>query len=233
MTRRAPRLIAAVRWECALQARNGLYAVTALIVVFWLALAGLLPPGLAPGLLVPAFVALNLLVTTFYFVAALVLLERDEGVVEGLAVSPLRREEYLAAKVVTLSLLGAGESLAVVAWVFGGEVRWPPLLAGTLLLAAFYVLAGFAAVAGFASLNAYLVPSSLLVVALVLPLAAEVGVLPRWPFVAHPFQPFFTLLRAGVEPIGAGGAAYAATAGLAWIAVAAAVARRRFPLLLP
>jgi fluoroquinolone transport system permease protein len=84
-------LLAILRWDVLLQARNGFYWATAFLV---LVVGGLLlaaPEGVRAdsGVWVPALIAVNMQTTTFFFVAGLMLLERDEGTLAALAVSPL------------------------------------------------------------------------------------------------------------------------------------------------
>ena len=82
--------LAALRWDVVLQARNGFYWASAFVV---LVIGGLLlavPDTVRSNeaTLVPAILAINLQITTFFFVAGLMLLERDEGTLTALAVSP-------------------------------------------------------------------------------------------------------------------------------------------------
>ena len=73
--------LTALRWDVVLQARNGFYWASAFVV---LVIGGLLlavPEAVRSNqaALVPAILAINLQITTFFFVAGLMLLERDEG----------------------------------------------------------------------------------------------------------------------------------------------------------
>lgn len=73
--------VTVLRWDIMVQARNGFYWATAFLV---LVVGGLLlaVPATArtdAALWVPALIAVNLQITTFFFVAGLILLERDEG----------------------------------------------------------------------------------------------------------------------------------------------------------
>jgi fluoroquinolone transport system permease protein len=83
------RLLATVRCDAQLQLRNGFYYATAFVVLIW-SLVLLRLPDLDFGWLLPALVAGNLLLNTFYFVGGLVLLEKDEGTLEARTVTPLR-----------------------------------------------------------------------------------------------------------------------------------------------
>jgi fluoroquinolone transport system permease protein len=194
MRRFAALLAADVR----LQFRYGLYTVSIAMVLIWGALLGALTQRveLNAALLVPPFVSLNLLITTFYFFAALVLFERADGVLTALAVTPLRHSEYLLSKALSLAVLATAETLLIVAFLFGSEPRWALLVAGTLLLSVLFALAGFVAVIRFDSINSFLFPSAAATVLLLLPLLAHFGLIPSLAMILHPAQPAIALIAA-------------------------------------
>jgi fluoroquinolone transport system permease protein len=74
-------LLTALRWDVVVQARNGFYWATAFVVLVVGTLLLAIPETarMHPEAWVPAIVASNLQITTFFFVAGLMLLERDEG----------------------------------------------------------------------------------------------------------------------------------------------------------
>ena len=98
------RILTAVRFDFLLQWRFGLVAAGFVVLV---TVCGLLwPLDLTQvGFAIPTFVLGNLTVTGFFFVAAMVMFEKDDGTLEALVVTPLRVGEYLASKVATLTLL--------------------------------------------------------------------------------------------------------------------------------
>jgi fluoroquinolone transport system permease protein len=127
------RLLATIRCDLRLQQRNGFYYATAFVVaVYALGITQLHTAGARLNLagLLPAVVLNNLMITSFYFIGALVLLEKTEGTLAAQIVSPLRAGEYLAAKVITLTALALAYNLAVVALVLGGHFSPLALLAG-------------------------------------------------------------------------------------------------------
>ncbi len=191
------RLAASLRRDALNQYRQGLYAVTLFLVAVFAVLLSLLPPGLREysAMIVPPFLAVNLIITTFYFTAAMVLLEKGEGMLPMLIVTPLRPWEYLASKSITLSLLALVETFLILLPFFGLDFSWLLLTTGAILLGAIYCLSGFTAVIRFGSINTFLLPSVLWVTILVLPLLSHFGLLPRWFFFWHPLEPGLTLAR--------------------------------------
>ena len=118
------RMVTTLRWDVVLQFRNGFYYVSAFFILIWVGLWSQLPNAhtLDYAVILPGLVVLNLLITTFYFVGALVLLEKAEGTLTGLVVTPLHAGEYLAARVLSLTLLAMLESLLIVLLIYGVDL---------------------------------------------------------------------------------------------------------------
>lgn len=224
------RLLAALRWEAVLQMRNGFYYASLFFVLFWVGLLSQAPnlSMLDQGQIIPSLVVINLLITNFYFVAALVLLEKGEGVLSALASTPLRLSEYLAAKVFSLTLLAMVETLLVVTPLFGWSAHPWPLLLGIALLGGFYTLFGLVTVSRYDSINAYLLPSMGAVVFLLLPLLEVAGLWRSPLFLLHPIQPMLVLLQTAFAPASFGRLLYGCSGALFWLAGSYWWAQRRF-----
>ena len=132
--------VTALRWDVVVQGRNGFYWATGLLVLVVGGLLRAIPETARAeaALWVPAVVAINLQITTFFFMAGLLLLERDEGTLSALAVSPLSPGGYLAARTVSLTTLAAVETLALVWLAFDTSGAWLLVTVGTLVLGAIY-----------------------------------------------------------------------------------------------
>ena len=84
------RWLAAMAWDFRLQWRYGFFLVGAIVAAT--AVGVLLPFPVAAetySFWLPVFVLGNLTVTTFYFVAGLVMFEKGEGTLEALVVTPI------------------------------------------------------------------------------------------------------------------------------------------------
>lgn len=215
------RFATAVANDVRLQVRYGLYTISAVLVVVWGALLGTAARAvpLSTPLLLPSFIAVNLMITTFYFMAAMVLFEKSEGVLPALVVTPLASGEYLASKAASLTLLATAETLLVAAVLFD-DVHWPRSIAASLLLGFFYACAGFIAVVRYPAINQFLIPSAVMTTFLMLPLLAHFGVVADAWMLLHPVQPFLLWLRSG--------SAIAFAGALLWCAGAFFLAGRAF-----
>lgn len=222
-------LLTALRWDVVVQARNGFYWATAFLV---LVVGGLLlaVPDAAradASVWVPALVAVNLQITTFFFVAGLILLEQEEGTLAALAVSPLSPGAYLAARTISLTALAGAETAAIVWLAFDLTGGWLLLSMGTAALGVIYTGFGAAMAARYTSVNALLLPASLAVTVLLLPLLPHVGIGPRWFALPHPIEPALALMRAGYGDGGRADVVFGLIGSLGWSAIAFRVGRRR------
>jgi fluoroquinolone transport system permease protein len=211
------RFAATFRRDMLMQWRNGFYAALAFVLLCWFALLSQVATGLVVPLL-PALLFGNLMLTGFYFVAGLLLLERDEGVPTALAVTPLRPVEALAAKVCTLSWLGTLESMALAFFAGGQVVNWPVLAVGCLLTGALYVLFGILAISRYSSINAFLMPSILWGGLLSLPALASLASQNSPLLWLHPLWPAYLWLHAAVFPTSGWELGLAGMVAAGWLA---------------
>jgi fluoroquinolone transport system permease protein len=221
------RLIATVIADARLQLRNGFYYSSIFILAVWAAVLSQIPP-LELGWLLPAIVFGNLATTTFYFVAGLVLLEKAEGSLVALVVTPLRTPEYLASKTLTLTAIALVENLILVVLFYGAGFNWGWLALGIVLASAAYVLSGFIAVSRYRAINEFLMPSVAYTAALSLPLIALLAGWSHPLLLLHPLQGALVLMRAAFESIPAPEIVAGAVSAVAWIGALGWWSRRVF-----
>ncbi len=221
------RLLAAMRWDIRLQFRQGFYYAALFVAVLMILILLQLPADSLPVIL-PIVVLGNMTVNTYYFMAGLVLLEKDDGVLEALIVSPLRQREYLWSKLLTLTILTLLENVLIVLLVYGFNFNWPYLLGGIILTAFFNCLYGFIIVARYDSINSFILPSVLWTMILSIPILDYLGI---WttPFMyLHPVQALLTLLKGAFQVIELWQAAYGVLYSILWIGILFSLAQRAF-----
>ena len=215
------RLTSTMRWDIQLQIRNGFYYAAAFVALFILILLSQLNvPQATLAMLFPLFIFQNILINNFYFIAGLVLLEKGEGTLEGLVVTPLRKSEYLTSKLLTLALLSLIETAVVVFVVYGFSVNILLLILGTVLLAIIYALIGFSFVIRYDSINTFLLPSVVLTMLFSFPFLQYLGIWDSPLLYLHPLQAPLVLLKAAFQPVDAWEIVY----GLIYSAVSIAIA---------
>lgn len=202
------RLYAALRTDVVLQARNRLYGISigvALVVAG--VLAWLSSPG-AVARTVPLVLLCFVGGSTLLYVVAMLILEKADGTLAAVAVSPLRPREYLAAKVMSLTALATLEAALI---TYGGlalltrdgAVDWPgPLaLVGVLALGAMHVLVGVIIVVRYDRLMEALIPMSAIATALQAPALWYIGALDHPALLAVPSGAPTMLIRGAFTPL--------------------------------
>jgi fluoroquinolone transport system permease protein len=225
------RLLATIRTDLRLQLRNGFYIAAAFVVVVLVILMRQLPEA-SRSLGLPMLIFGNLLINGFFFMAGLVLLEKGEGTLEAQVVTPLRTGEYLASKVITLTILSLLESALIVLLTVGLDINWLALLAGVALMTPLLALAGFLLVSRYDTLNEFMFPAVGVIAVLSLPLLPTFGLLEGvlndvWVYVM-PVEPSWLLLQAVVAPVESWQAVFGLLAGALWVAIAFLLAQRAF-----
>ena len=196
------RFLATMRCDVRLQHRNGFYwAIAFLLAAFVVVVTQL--PSIDWTVILPPLLLGNLMLATFYFMGGLMLLEKGEGTLESLIVTPLSSAEYLLSKVLTLTLLSLAESFSIVLIAHGPAFDWLWLFAGVAFAAALYCLIGFIVVIRYDSINEYLFPTVIYSAIFVLPLLDYAGLWGGPLMYLHPFQAPLVLIAAafyGGEP---------------------------------
>jgi fluoroquinolone transport system permease protein len=218
------RLAATLGTDVRVQFRNGFYLATAFVVACSVVLLRWLPPEVA-ALLLPVVVLENIVVNTFYFVSALLLLERGDGTFAAQSVTPLRADEYLASKVLTLTALSLVESLLIAAAVAGLDGRLVVMSIGIALASVLFCLSGVALIVHYESINEFIMPSVLYTAVLSLPMLGYFGVGAQEWYLPHPIQGPLELMRLQT-PSTPGGLAYAIGCPLLWIVPVSLWSRR-------
>lgn len=187
-------------WDIRLQAKYGFYAVYAVLTAVFVLGLRMIGPELRTEAAVLLIVT-DPTVLGFYFIAAMVLFEKEEGVLEALVVSPLGDWGYLVSKVVTLSLLALVSATLVAVLGHGSAQGLAVLMIGVTLGASLFVLIGFVAVARFDSVNEYFISAVGWGTVLFLPLFGYVGLLDTVLFYLLPAQPVVVLIEGGFRPL--------------------------------
>ena len=160
--------------------------------------------------------------------AGLVLLEKVEGTLTGLVVTPLRDVEYLGVKVLALAALALAENLLVTALGFGTAFDPLPLILGLLSMSVVFALLGFVAVVRYDAINEFLLPSVVANLLLSLPLIDHYGLWRSPIWLVHPIQPALVLQRAAFGGGSAVEIAYGVVGSVIWGGIALFLARRAF-----
>jgi fluoroquinolone transport system permease protein len=220
-------LLVLARHDTRLQYRYGIYAAYAFVVGFY-ALVLTLGRGALPAWAIALVIYTDPAAVGFFFLGALMMLEKAEGVRTALAASPATAAQNLAGKIVTLGLL-AHRACAVLILIHGSVPHPALLLLAVALTSVGFLGIGVPIALRFRTVNAYLVGSGAFLTPVIAPAAlALLDPMPPWLGLWPPVAQFRLILVAlGHAPADASEivvllavAAVAAALGV-WLAVAA------------
>ena len=152
----------------------------------------------------PVLVMYGVSLTTVFLVGVLLLLERSEGTLSVVMVSPLRPSEYLASKLITLAGLALVEStiVAVVAYGLGWSFGW--FVLAVVMRASMGVGVGVAVGVRYSSITRFLFPGILASLAFDFPNFWYFEIWPTSLFYLWPSMPPLLLAKSAffaVEPL--------------------------------
>lgn len=191
------RLILEIKNNIIVQFRNGLYyvglgvgAITAIIIS---QLVGMNAMSLAmAGIMILVVGA-----STVLYVAAMILFEQDEGTIYATLVSPLTHGEYLAAKIISLSILASIEAMVMfygalaIMYFQGVSIILPNFLILAISLFSIciiFVLMGIILVVRYKNITDFFMPMAGLMVVLSAPIVYFIGLSDSWLWLIFPIS---------------------------------------------
>lgn len=193
------RLLAAMGQDIRFQFRHGFYYAYGVLTVIYIILLRVLPDSLVhPALTLILFT--DICALGFFFIGAIVLLERGQNLTQSLFVTPLRLHEYLISKALSFLLLSIASALLI---VIGAAVPMKNLvwfLLGLTFSALIYTLFGLVFSARARHVNDYFVKALGVGLLLSLPLFAYLNLFDTALFYVFPTRATLILLdTAGYE----------------------------------
>ncbi len=223
------RFVSMLRWDVALQIRYGLYSIYAVVVTLFITGLQFIPEAYQ-SIAVTAVIFGDPVFLGMYFIAALVLFEKGEGVLNAMITSSLQGTEYLISKAISLTILTVLASTVIAVFGHGSEIHVGWFLLAVGLTSMLFVLIGFVAVSRFDTLNSYFVSSLFYMLPFGIPLVTLLGV-EHWALYLLPTHASILLIRAafGVsQPVPGWELTYAIGYLLVWVIVAWGAAKRAF-----
>ena len=162
------RLLNGISADIKFQLKQGFYTVYAVLSLIYIIILSFIPEA-------PLKIVLPVLIYTdpaglgLFFIGGIVLLEKEQGILSLLYITPLKVKEYITSKILTLGVISALTALIISAASFGKNANYFYLLSGTFLSSVFYTLAGFILASRAKSVNDYIVKMIPAIILVILP----------------------------------------------------------------
>jgi len=174
------RLLNALRADIRFQFKQGFYLVYLLLTLVYMVVLARLPREWE-SVAVPLTVFSDPSMVGFFFIGAIVMLEKVQGVLQYVTVTPLRSIEYLLAKVISLTLVALTAGVLITLATYQDSLNWAVLLVGITLTSSFFVAA-----ANCTTMNQYFIKMIPYMLLIVLPCFSVVGFPYSWVFNIFP-----------------------------------------------
>lgn len=219
------RMFALAAHDARLQYRYGIYAAYIFVVGFYL-LVLTVGRDVLPAWTIGFVIYTDPAVVGFFFLGALMMLEKAEGVRTALAASPVTSAQYLVGKMLTLS--GLALLACVLMLLVHGSTENPALLlAAAALTSISFIGIGVPIALGFRTVNEYLIGAGAFLTPVIAPgFLALIEPMPAWLGLWPPVAQFRLMLVA----LGHASAGPIETVLFLGVASAAAVAATWFAL---
>ena len=225
------RVATLLRWEIRIQARYYIYAGAVVALAILAGMVSVVPFEL-PAEFIAVLIVADSGIIAFFMVGVLILMEKSEGTMSAIGVTPTPAWAYVLARSASLAALSVVGGMALVLIDFAGRVDMVLMIVALVSTSIMAVLWGFVAVAGATTVNQYLGRAIPAVVLLALPLLSITGLISIYWTIILPSHAIFLLFIGAVEPalITTAEWTYAALYSLAWIIAGWFIALRAFDM---
>ncbi|GAA0182331.1 hypothetical protein SH2C18_47270 [Clostridium sediminicola] len=150
------RLVNAIKNDIKFQYRQGFFFIYILITLFYIIILSRLAQSILK-FAVPLVIFSDPSVLGLFFIGGLIMLEKSQGIINYIVVTPLKTEEYMLSKLISLTLIAviAGTFITIV--TYGFYVNWLLLILVIILTSIFFTLCGFLISANCNTLNQYFI----------------------------------------------------------------------------
>jgi fluoroquinolone transport system permease protein len=179
------RVVNALKADVRFQFKQGFYLVYILLTLIYMVILGKLPQEWK-STVIPLVLFSDPSMVGFFFIGALVMLEKVQGVIQYVVVTPLRSMEYLLAKVVSLTILAIAATIMITLATYGYQLNWFLLILAVILTSSFFVLYGFIVAVRCTTLNQYFIRMIPYLLLIVLPCFSLIGFPYAWLFNIFP-----------------------------------------------
>ena len=152
----AKRLINSIKADVQFQLKHGFYTVYIVLSVIYIAILGYIPHE-TQKIVLPLLIYFDPAGLGLFFIGGMVLLEKEQGVLALLYITPLKTEEYIISKVITLGLISSLAGTVISLAAYGISANYMLLISGTFLVSVFYTLIGIIIASKTVNVNSYIV----------------------------------------------------------------------------
>lgn len=158
------RILNSIKADVMFQLKHGFYTIYVVLAIIYIILLSFLSPKVTSYVL-PLLIYFDPAGLGLFFIGGMVLLEKEQGILALLYITPLRVYEYILSKVVTLGIISIIAGVAISLISYSLSVNYVLLCIAVFLVSIVFTLIGFILSTRSKSVNEYLlkmIPISIL-----------------------------------------------------------------------
>lgn len=179
------RQLNAIKADIRFQLKQGFYYVYVAITMMYLLVLSFLPEAVLP-VVTPIIVFSDPSVLGLFFIGGIIMLEKLQGVMMVIVVTPLKTTEYILSKLISLALIAIAVGVAITVFSHNKGVNWVLLILSIALTSGIFTLCGIMISAGCQTVNQYMVKSIPYMFLFTLPCLSLIGFPYSWIFTVFP-----------------------------------------------
>lgn len=223
------RLLTTMRLDTIVQFRNRFYYIGIGVSLVLAAILSAFFSGEDLARAIPMFFLFAVGGTALLYAAGLLIFEKDEGTLDAMNISPLRRWEYMTSKALTLGLLAFIEAMVVVLLTVGfGGYNIVLLLTGVIFMALIHTFLGIALVVRYKSITDFLMPAAAIILVLEMAFLYFLDIFPNPVMLVMPSTAPTMLMWGAWHPLETWEWVYGLGYSILWIGISAYWAMRAY-----
>lgn len=168
------RILSALKSDIVFQFKQGFYIIYVVIsLLYMVALSWIPNTGLK--FVVPIVVFSDPSVLGLFFIGGIIMLEKIQGVIQSIVVTPLTTREFVLSKVISLSIISVLAGVGITRFTYSEHVQWSILIIALLLTSSLFTLCGLVIGAKCKTVNQYLMKTVPVMLVLVIPCFSIIG----------------------------------------------------------
>jgi len=162
------RVLNALKADILFQFKQGFYVIYIVITVLYLIILNQLDPSIVKYIL-PILIYIDPSILGLFFIGGILLLEKEQGILSLIYVTPLKIGEFVASKLISLCLISLVATLTLTFVSFQDNTNFLYLIIGVLLTSFIYTLVGFTIATKSKSVNDFFVKMIPMMIVFIIP----------------------------------------------------------------
>ena len=161
------RFLNALKSDMLFQFKHGFYTIYTVLTIFYVILLSYIPEGISE-IVAPLILLSDPSVVGFFFIGGILMLEKNQGILDYILITPLHLLEYLISKIFSLTIIALISSVII---AYGSGLPFHPivLVSSILLISSFFTLLGFIVALKCNTINQYFIKMIPFILLLILP----------------------------------------------------------------